>query len=168
MKCGSKKKVKKFAAGGETKELPPFTSISSLNAEGEVKKPEVTAPKQSFGEAFKAARGAGSAEFTWNGKKYNTKLKEDSKPKMETVTVKASRLTPETDKSPVQRPGPSSKDMATAAAVFNRPKSRYQPEIDKADKYFRNAGASMRGFAKGGKVRGDGCASKGKTKGRMC
>lgn len=31
----------------------------------------------SFGKAFAAARKAGKKEFTWNGKSYNTKLKEE-------------------------------------------------------------------------------------------
>ena len=43
--------------------------------------PNSTAPKlapqkaMSFGEAFAQARKAGSNEFTWNGKKFNTDLK---------------------------------------------------------------------------------------------
>lgn len=35
----------------------------------------------SFKSAFAAARKAGKKEFTWNGKAYNTKLKEDNLPK---------------------------------------------------------------------------------------
>ena len=33
--------------------------------------------KMSFGAAFKAARKAGKKEFTWNGKKYHTKTKDE-------------------------------------------------------------------------------------------
>jgi hypothetical protein len=33
--------------------------------------------KQSFGAAFKAARAAGKKQFTWNGKKYHTRTKEE-------------------------------------------------------------------------------------------
>lgn len=32
-----------------------------------------------FKEAFRSARSSGKKEFTWNGKQYNTKLREDSK-----------------------------------------------------------------------------------------
>lgn len=38
-----------------------------------------------FGDAFKAARSAGKTVFTWNGKKYHTKTKEE----MEGVRAKA-------------------------------------------------------------------------------
>ena len=31
--------------------------------------------KKTFDQAFKAARSSGAKEFTWRGKKYNTKLK---------------------------------------------------------------------------------------------
>lgn len=45
----------------------------------------------SFGKAFRDARDSGEKEFTWKGKRYNTKLKEEvapkaSMPKTETVT----------------------------------------------------------------------------------
>jgi len=41
-----------------------------------VNKP-VEQKKLSFGEAFKQAKSSGKAEFTWNGKKYHTRTKED-------------------------------------------------------------------------------------------
>jgi len=47
-----------------------------LNKFPEAKVPEKAAPK--FGEAFKAARAAGKSTFTWNGKSYTTKTKEDA------------------------------------------------------------------------------------------
>lgn len=46
------------------------------------KKPEASKPKQSFGQAFSAARkaqGAGGT-FMWNGKKYSTNRADDPKP----------------------------------------------------------------------------------------
>lgn len=175
MKCGSKKKVKKFAAGG----YPAFTSVSSLDEKGELK-PEfggkTEAPKQSFGEAFKAARKAGDTNFTWNGKSYNTKLKEEVKPKMENVTVTASRLTHKNDRSPRVRPGPSAgvalamaRELNKTSSLYSgRKYSPYQDALDRANKSLERGTPSMRSYAKGGSIRGDGCASKGKTKGRMC
>jgi hypothetical protein len=44
-----------------------------------VKKPEPPAPKKlNFKQAFAQARKSGAKEFTWNGKRYNTKLKEEN------------------------------------------------------------------------------------------
>lgn len=56
----------------------------------------------SFSEAFRSARKSGKKEFSWNGKRYNTKLKEDSgvptptarpERKADTATSGASRST---------------------------------------------------------------------------
>jgi len=43
----------------------------------EAKVPE-TKKAETFGEAFKAARAAGKSIFTWNGKSYTTKTKEEA------------------------------------------------------------------------------------------
>lgn len=40
-------------------------------------KSETPLPKKSFGSAFAEARKAGKSVFEWNGKKYNTKLREE-------------------------------------------------------------------------------------------
>lgn len=42
------------------------------------------AKNSKFGSAFAAARKAGKKEFTYGGKKYNTRTKEDGKAKKET------------------------------------------------------------------------------------
>jgi hypothetical protein len=41
-----------------------------------------------FGRAFRAAREAGETEFEFNGKKYNTKLKDDSSSKAAALAAK--------------------------------------------------------------------------------
>lgn len=55
----------------------------------------------SFKDAFRSARKSGKKEFSWDGKRYNTKLREDSAPvptarperKADTATSGASRST---------------------------------------------------------------------------
>lgn len=44
-----------------------------------IRKTPLAAPSKAgkFGDAFKAARAAGKKTFTWNGKLYNTKTKDD-------------------------------------------------------------------------------------------
>jgi hypothetical protein len=55
---------------------------------------------QSFKEAFRAARSAGKKEFTWNGSRYNTKIKEEvgtpgaSRPRPRNKPTKATTPTP--------------------------------------------------------------------------
>ena len=52
---------------------------------------------QSFKEAFRAARSAGKKEFTWNGSRYNTKIKEETgadRPRPRNKPTKATTPTP--------------------------------------------------------------------------
>jgi hypothetical protein len=49
-----------------------------------------------FKEAFRTARAAGKKEFTWNSKKYNTKLKTDTPSKVPTPSP-APRSTKKTE-----------------------------------------------------------------------
>lgn len=61
----------------------PFSGARNKAGETDPAKqePKQAPKKQSFGQAFAAARKSGEKTFTFNGKKYNTKLKEEaSKP----------------------------------------------------------------------------------------
>jgi hypothetical protein len=62
-----------------------------------------------FKEAFAAARKAGKKEFTWNGKAYNTELKETARPKARGATAPA-----KSEAGPKARPV---KAVAKAASV---------------------------------------------------
>ncbi len=66
-----------------------------------------------FGDAFAAARKAGKKEFTWNGKRYNTKLKE------ETTSLKPKARPDRSGKPKVDStaPGKPSGDTVIKAAV---------------------------------------------------
>jgi len=65
-----------------------------------------------FGAAFAAARKAGKKTFDWNGKKYTTKTKDDSK-------------APSTSSRPAKRPAkPAAKTAAPKRSTTPRPKAR--------------------------------------------
>lgn len=61
----------------------------------------------SFGRAFAAARKAGKKTFSWNGKKYTTKLASD-KPKVKALPKKA----PKAKAAPMPKAKPSPKPKA--------------------------------------------------------
>ena len=138
-------------------ERPAATGMSAA-AELMPKKPK------SFKEAFAEARSAGDKNFTWQGKKYTTALA--------------------TNKSAV-----SSRDLADAnkssdplgALVRAKRFTDVGSEKDPRGRGFNRAPSGsdvdmrargFKGYAKGGSVssasaRADGCATKGKTKGKM-
>lgn len=64
-----------------------------------------------FKEAFAAARKAGKGTFTWNGKKYTTKLREDAAPK----------------KSATPKAKPSRKSKSASVRKSTAPKSSPRP-----------------------------------------
>ena len=100
--------------------------------------------RTSFGETFKEKRrelGPGKT-FTWQGKKYSTDRKED-------VIDPMDDLAP-----PGNLPLPVRDEEKTPARPPARPPARHRMTPAKK-------------FAKGGMVRGGGCETKGKTKGRF-
>jgi hypothetical protein len=134
--------------------------------------------KASFKEAFAEARAAGDKTFEWGGKKYTTELA-SSKPKTEPKA--ASKAEPKTTsgltnrEKEIKSSGMSGKFVKGAA-----PDERRAPTTSSLSKEERiraagGGGKFVRGatpMKAGGKVssaskRGDGCAVKGKTRGRM-
>lgn len=106
-----------------------------------------------FGQAFADARKSGLKEFTFKGKKYHTKLAEEMpQPKAQFIG----------DKEPVLgEQGPRRPEYKITDV--NRPGTRVTYENEDAD---------MPTFRKGGSVssaskRADGCATRGKTRGKM-
>lgn len=89
----------------------------------------------SFKESFAAARKAGKKEFTWNGKKYNTKLKGGSstKKKASTGGGKASK--------------PATKGGRTASSA---PKSASRPKARSKTAPARTSAPPKRGTMKKG------------------
>ena len=58
----------------------------------------------SFKEAFAAARKSGKKEFSWNGKKYNTKLKEEVSVTKSPIPKKKPNKGPSVDSTPPKQP----------------------------------------------------------------
>jgi hypothetical protein len=92
-----------------------------------------------FKEAFAAARSGGDKSFTWRGKKYTTELA-SSKPK---ASVKTEQK------------------FSASKAIDAKP-------AKKAPDFMRKAmGMKAGGTVSSASKRGDGCAQRGKTRGRM-
>ena len=81
------------------------------------KKEEAPAAKKSFGDAFKEARKAQGAdgEFSWNGKKYNTKYKEEVG--LKTSPVPKPRPTKSAEPDPVAKKGQTESAAPSALAT---------------------------------------------------
>ena len=137
-------------------DVDPFSG--ARDEEGDIKREEPK--KMSFKQAFAAARKAGDKTFEFQGKKYSTRTKEE--PSEKTLN-RVARKQREEDK------GPSEADIDRMAKKFDKPKSNLG-EFGSRGKNPRPANPPM--FKKGGSVssaskRADGCAVRGKTKGRM-
>jgi len=154
------------------------------NEDGSIKRAGLarTAKLSPFGLAFDEARKAGDKTFEFKGKKYTTEMaKPKAKPAEkgpDTATLdRVDRKTKEEDK------GPSEADIKRMEKKFDskdRPGSEVlaekmekgQPKMQGA---YREAFGNIKkalGFKSGGSVssaskRADGCAVRGKTKGRM-
>jgi hypothetical protein len=123
------------------------------------KKPEPK--KQSFGQAFAAARKAGDKTFMFNGKKYTTRTKEDD------------------EKAAPKSEAPKRKSVSTAGDIASKNAEQLSSLMKTATKKVparppvSTAGAiASRNFKSGGSVsscskRADGVAQRGKTKCRI-
>jgi len=133
-----KRKVKRYSGEdneSQVKDEPfesGFTPTEDLN-------PKST--KQSFGDAFKAARSAGDSTFTYNGKSYTTKLASDSKPAPKTESKPEPKPASKTESKPTsssedkENPDMVKKAYAEAARMNaeNAAKSKAKPKEDKED-----------------------------------
>ena len=133
---------------------------------GEVKQVGLapSAKLSTFGAAFNAARKAGDKTFMFKGKKYTTEM---AKPKAKADTSRANEVPP----GPQQKmEGKTASGVAREArgiksgraGAMGRDPSRYGKPVT----------LDELGFKKGGSVssaskRADGCATKGKTRGKM-
>lgn len=162
---------------------------------GKVNKPDVKpAPKKdtTFGEAFKTARKAGKDTFTFKGKSYTTETasKDTSKPapKKETpsgnigaTTGVATDIGPKMGAAKVGAAKVGDVDYsglsrkATPEDVRKVERDSWEDPHEQARRVLGHGssnykkGGSVKCMSKGGSAsgRGDGCAVRGKTKGRM-
>jgi len=128
-------------------DVDPFSG--ARDEEGNIKAP---APKkQNFKQAFADARRMGKDTFMWNGKKYTTELAKP-KPKAKATDI-----------------GPGSKaGMGRIEDTMSETERRRGPAMEAMNKLASQEGR-FGSFKKGGMVKKkiDGCATKGKTRGRM-
>jgi hypothetical protein len=139
------------------------------------------AKAMSFKEAFASARGAGDKTFEWQGKKYTTELASPKpskaaepapKPPKESETESKPVKAAAKYETPYDRMNRINREEAAArkAAKANEPAPKRSGYTIPKSSEFTGMGGMK--FAKGGSVssaskRADGCAVKGKTKGRF-
>lgn len=145
------------------------------------KTPEETT-KQTFKQAFAAARGAGNKTFEWEGKKYTTQLASAAqaakpapvKPKTEAAPAPKKKYEYEAPLERVFRENrerdATRKESAHLARMHPAPKPR---NLAERNERYQNELRGVLGFKKGGAVkasassRADGIAKRGKTRGTM-
>lgn len=134
--------------------------------------PKLATPKkeQSFGAAFAQNRKAGENSFMWKGKKYTTDLASDKKDTLPTKTKdgnygKATNI--DTSKGPTM--SATNMDTSKGPAKSEPAKTTSNKRPDDNQRKARNAlQPGQPEYKKGGSVRKtDGCAVRGRTKGRM-
>lgn len=126
---------------------------------------------QTFKKAFASARAAGDKVFTWQGKKYTTDTAPDKAPApAKTATrVGTERGRRETPKPAEDMRAGHGTGMAPQYALSDveRPGTNVRYENKDTSDMAYKKGGKVKCYAKGGSVRGGGCESRGKTKGRM-
>jgi len=108
--------------------------------------PPASAPekKQSFGEAFKAARAAKKGTFEWNGKKYTSDTKEEAAKKSTPASKPAASAPAKSE--PAKASGPSKADADKASSTAS--KLTGTPNIPSRPAYKR-PGKDVEGDGKG-------------------
>ena len=118
--------------------------------------------RSEFGNAFAEARKAGLKTFEFKGKKYTTELAKPSKPvRAELGPEMGERMTPD--------------ESARVMSEFGNPPgsekrvSKETPQEETSDMTYRKRGGQVKKMASGGSAssRADGCAQRGKTRGKM-
>ena len=147
---------------------------ANLNRPNEKIAPSFRASKpdnkeQTFKAAFAENRSAGKKEFTWEGKRYNTNVKAEAPKafKASTPTPKADTPTPKADTFPDFTVKAKDRPKPKAEAEEPKTPAKVEKEYTLQEKAQRAFLPGQTSYKKGGSVRGNGCAIRGKTKGRM-
>jgi hypothetical protein len=146
-----------------------------------------------FGKAFRAAREAGDKTFEFGGKKYTTKMaseaeqpsvggkvtagayksRDDRSPRAPTLVEggKRTSMARKPDDETMAKSGETRRvrsmldSAAEATGAMKGARENSTENTDVSDMMKR--GGKVKGYAKGGVTRADGCITKGRTKGRM-
>lgn len=176
-----KRKIKRYDEGGVTQEdldaaNASDDSIATLNARkgwtGASEEAPKAAKAPSFKEAFASARASGDKTFSWNGKKFTTELA-SSKPASKPVAP-ATEGAPKAKSSyeaPYDRMTRQNREQGIDFdSLVGKLKDRITGAAARTEDRYKNPATN---YKKGGTVkktassRGDGIASRGKTKGRI-
>lgn len=178
------KRVKKFSNGGmgddysssdDAKNLILAAEREDVERIGEdfaktMPKSAPAAKSTSFKDAFAEARKAGDKTFEWNGKKYTTEMASDKKAKpVSRATDTGDETTRLSRRAPAPATAPAPRTFAERQEAAGRKmQGAYGDAVDNLKRGVR----SIMGLKKGGMVssaskRADGCAIRGKTRGRM-
>ena len=189
-----KRKAKRFSAGGDYESTDDYKNLISAQEREDVErinsdsaktlpsKPAEPMKMASFGEAFKEARGRGDKTFEYMGKKYTTEMAGAKKaapskpastgPKAGSYgeAAKSSRTLGDVIKSDASKQADYRKSIAEGK------EKSLGTKLQEFGSRFKRALTTGRpqgeGMKKGGSVgsasrRADGCATKGKTRGRI-
>ena len=174
-------KRKRYDEGGMTDEevgsfagTPENESNAGMKEAYEAPKSEEVSKKQTFKEAFAAARKAGDKSFQWEGKKYTTELASEKK-----STAKAEPKAEPKKELKYQSLQDRAREYESARAKSGvgmygstkreREERKALPlKSTKSESGYTGMG-SMK-FARGGSAssRADGIATRGKTRGKLC
>ena len=149
------------------------STLSSAKEKTGTYGPSSSVEPANFKEAFAAARKAGDSSFTFDGKKFTTETAGAKKPKDNVLRNAADEM--EKGYVSQSRLSDSIRD-GEARATSNTIKNRDLPTAERARKLQDYAGKqsgnnmAVYGMAKGGSTaskRADGCAMRGKTRGKI-
>lgn len=157
-----KRKAKRFSEGGDYDSSDDAKNLKLAAEREDVERigrdfaktlPAEPMKMASFGEAFKEARGRGDKTFEYMGKKYTTEM---AKPKA--AVPKAEAAEPSKPRSFAQK----------QEAAGSKMQGAYRGAVGNIKRGLK----SFMGMKKGGSVgsaskRADGCAQRGKTRGKM-
>ena len=170
------KKVKRFQEGGyedtdDYKNLTLAADREAVEYEGEkIAKPlrEASEAKRniSFKDAFASARKSGDKTFEFNGKKYTTELASEKKTKTSDMRTPAQEAADDAKIAAAMRK--SDRSVAKAEGSFSDRQAYKRATQTAQEEEKRKA----MGYKSGGSVgsaskRADGCAIRGKTRGKM-
>jgi hypothetical protein len=158
-----KRKIKRFSNGGmddydssdDAKNLIAAAAREAAEANAPVQAPPMK--MASFGEAFREARNRGDKTFEWKGKKYTTEMAGEKKAAAPKSTPM--RMTNTGDE--------------VSRLLKRRPSPVPRTNINRTTSPSTRLGlADLSGYKKGGSVssaskRADGCAMRGKTRGKV-
>ena len=164
----TKKKFRGFDEGGDVEVDDGPDMTNDMPESNALPGPDTTAKKQSFGEAFAAARKGGGKTFEYNGKSYTTDAagsKSAARGAQDNAAESARYAATKPGKKANSTSAAEAIDMAKAALARRRASSASEGAKPSLAGFSGKSqiGMGTMKFAKGGRI--DGIAQRGKTRG---